>query len=85
MKIKATGNNILINVIKSESDSSIILTDKPKFMLGVVLSIGKDVKVPLEENTTLMFTPGDIKIIKISEYKHCCFIVEDAIIGVFDE
>ena len=63
----------------------IILTDKPKFMLGVVLSIGKDVKVPLEENTTLMFTPGDIKIVKIGEYKHCCFIVEDAIIGVFDE
>jgi hypothetical protein len=54
-------------------------------MLGVVLSIGKDVKVPLEENTTLMFTPGDIKIVKIGEYKHCCFIVEDAIIGVFDE
>ena len=85
MKVKATGNNILINVIKSESDSSIILTDKPKFMLGVVLSVGKDVKVPLEENTTLMFTPGDIKIVKIGEVKHCCFIVEDAIIGVFDE
>ena len=54
-------------------------------MLGVVLSVGKDVKVPLEENKTLMFNPGYIKIVKIGEFKHCCFIVEDAIIGVFDE
>ena len=54
-------------------------------MLGQVLSVGKEVKVPLDENTTLMFTPGDIKIVKIGEFKHCCFIVEDAIIGVFDK
>lgn len=88
MNIKAITDYIMIDImnIPKDNDSNVIVIgNKPKFMIGKVVSHGQDIKTPISIDDVLMFTPGDVKIMKINRNKHVCFIKEDAIIGVFTE